>query len=49
MFFLFLYSENSDGSHIVLNRNHLLLRGCILRNTDFVIGMIVYAGEYNTQ
>lgn len=48
-FYLFLYSENLDGSHIVLSRNHLLLRGCILRNTDFVIGMVVYAGEYNTQ
>lgn len=42
------FVEKPDGSHIFLNRNHLLLRGCVLRNTDYIIGMILYAG-YETK
>ena len=30
---------------ISLNKDNLLLRGCTLRNTDFIEGMVVYAGH----
>ncbi|CAG5132573.1 unnamed protein product, partial [Candidula unifasciata] len=30
---------------ILLNNSNLLLRGCVIRNTDFVEGMVVYAGS----
>jgi magnesium-transporting ATPase (P-type) len=30
---------------ISLNKDNLLLRGCTLRNTDFIEGMVVYAGN----
>ena len=33
-----------DGSRIAVGRSHLILRGCILRNTDYVMGVVVYAG-----
>ena len=33
-----------DGSRIAVGRSHLILRGCILRNTDYVVGVVVYAG-----
>ena len=28
-----------------LNAENLLLRGCMLRNTDFVIGIVVFTGH----
>ena len=39
------YRRTNDGGHIPVNRTHILLRGCVLRNTDFVMGVVVYAGE----
>lgn len=30
---------------IPLDVNHLLLRGCILRNAEYVYGVIVYSGH----
>ena len=27
-----------------MNRSNLLLRGCVLRNTEAVIGIVAYAG-----
>ena len=27
-----------------MNRNNMLLRGCMLRNTEAVIGIVAYAG-----
>ncbi len=30
---------------IALDVNHLLLRGCILRNAEYVFGVIVYSGH----
>ena len=27
-----------------MNKNNLLLRGCVLRNTEAVIGIVAYAG-----
>ena len=29
-----------------MNRNNLLLRGCVLRNTTRIAGLVVYAGTY---
>lgn len=37
---------NIPKSHSCDN-NHMLLRGCVVRITDYVDGLIVYAGEYN--
>ena len=33
-----------DGKRIPVNRNNMLLRGCVLRNTEAVIGIVAYAG-----
>ena len=30
-----------------VGKNNLLLRGCVIRNTDWVEGMVVYAGGYS--
>ena len=35
---------NDEGKEIAVGKNNLLLRGCIIRNTDWVEGMVVYAG-----
>ena len=37
-------SDTHDGQRIGVNRNNLLLRGCVLRNTTKVAGLVVYAG-----
>eukprot|EP00054_Salpingoeca_dolichothecata_P027919 m.208040 g.208040 ORF g.208040 m.208040 type:complete len:1154 (-) comp26079_c0_seq4:30-3491(-) len=34
-----------NGKKIALDSSNLLLRGCVLRNTDFVHGMVIYAGH----
>ncbi len=36
-----------DGTRVGVNRNNLLLRGCVLRNTSRVAGIVVYAGNIN--
>jgi len=36
---------NPDGSRIPIGRENLLLRDCVLKNTDFVEGIVVYAGH----
>ena len=33
-----------EDKEIPVGKNNLLLRGCIIRNTDWVEGMVVYAG-----
>ncbi|KAH8874907.1 putative phospholipid-transporting ATPase VD [Schistosoma japonicum] len=30
---------------IPIHKNNMLLRGCVLRNTDYVIGIVIYAGS----
>ena len=36
--------DNRDGVRLGVNRSNLLLRGCVLRNTTRVAGLVVYAG-----
>lgn len=36
---------HSDGTREGVNRDNLLLRGCEIRNTDYVEGIVVYAGH----
>ena len=36
---------NPDGSRVPVGRENLLLRDCALKNTDFVEGIVVYAGH----
>lgn len=33
------------GERVPLSKDNLLLRDCALRNTDFVEGIVVYAGK----
>ncbi|KRW99063.1 P-type ATPase, cytoplasmic domain N [Pseudocohnilembus persalinus] len=35
----------SDGSEIPLNNEHFILRGCSLRNTKYIIGLVSYTGH----
>ncbi len=30
---------------VALSKENLLLRGCAIRNTDYIIGLVLYAGE----
>ncbi|CAI9731631.1 phospholipid-transporting ATPase VA-like [Octopus vulgaris] len=34
-----------DGNKIPLSYSNILLRGCVLQNTDFVEGLVIYAGH----
>lgn len=36
--------ENLEKQKIPLDNNHFLLRGCSLKNTGFIIGLVVYSG-----
>ena len=40
---------HNDGTHVSLNSSHLLLRGCVVRNTETVIGLVIYAGRKRTK
>lgn len=37
-------SLHQDGQRETVNKNNLLLRGCEVRNTDYIEGIVVYAG-----
>lgn len=40
------FNRFSDtGEQIPVDRNNMLLRGCVIRNTQWVEGMVVYAGK----
>uniref|UniRef100_A0A8C5RDX0 P-type ATPase N-terminal domain-containing protein n=1 Tax=Laticauda laticaudata TaxID=8630 RepID=A0A8C5RDX0_LATLA len=39
------FIENMDGVRVGLNKDNLLMRGCIVRNTEAVVGIVVYAGH----
>ncbi|GFO46883.1 phospholipid-transporting ATPase [Plakobranchus ocellatus] len=38
------FCRKTGESSVPVNSNNLLLRGCIVRNTDFIEGLVVYAG-----
>jgi len=39
------YSLESKGKKISLNYDNLVLRGCRLKNTDYILGVVVYTGH----
>uniref|UniRef100_A0A3Q4N7M5 P-type ATPase N-terminal domain-containing protein n=1 Tax=Neolamprologus brichardi TaxID=32507 RepID=A0A3Q4N7M5_NEOBR len=39
------YMEHSNGVRVGLHSGNLLLRSCTIRNTETVVGIVVYAGE----
>ena len=36
------------GERVPVGKDNLLLRECVLKNTDFVEGLVVYAGKKHT-
>ena len=45
-FISFGFRINSNAEEIAINKNNLLLRGCVLKNTEFLYGLVIYAGIY---
>ena len=45
MYFTFYDRIFADGKRLTAGSESLLLRGCILRNTDYVQGIVLYAGK----
>ena len=47
-----LYETDNDGKikdnkkYILLNKKQFLLKGCILRQTDYIIGVAIYIGQH---
>ncbi|VDK28867.1 unnamed protein product [Anisakis simplex] len=39
------YLEHENGAKEAVDKVNLLLRGCEVRNTDFVEGIVLYAGS----
>ncbi|XP_048798534.1 phospholipid-transporting ATPase VD isoform X2 [Lagopus muta] len=39
------FVENSSKDRVGLSKENLLLRGCTVRNTEVVVGIVVYAGH----
>uniref|UniRef100_H3BZX2 Phospholipid-transporting ATPase n=1 Tax=Tetraodon nigroviridis TaxID=99883 RepID=H3BZX2_TETNG len=39
------YIEHPDGHRVALNNGNLLLRSCTIRNTENVVGIVIYAGH----
>ncbi|XP_034860930.1 probable phospholipid-transporting ATPase VD isoform X2 [Mirounga leonina] len=39
------YLEHPNKEHVGLSKENLLLRGCTIRNTEAVVGIVVYAGH----
>lgn len=37
--------EHPDGRCVALNNGNLLLRSCTIRNTENVVGIVIYAGK----
>ncbi|KAE9539806.1 hypothetical protein AGLY_005058 [Aphis glycines] len=34
-----------NGKELILNNDHIILRGCVLRNTEWCYGMVIFAGR----
>lgn len=43
---LFLNSIHDNGKKAGLYKENLLLRGCTIRNTEAVVGIVIYAGRH---
>lgn len=43
---MFLHSIHSNGEKAGLHKENLLLRGCTIRNTEAVAGIVIYAGRH---
>ena len=47
-----LYETDNDGNienknnYIIINKKQLLLRGCCLRQTEYIIGVAIYIGQH---
>lgn len=41
------YREHPNKEHVGLSKENLLLRGCTIRNTEAVVGIVVYAGQWH--
>ena len=39
------YITEKNGEELAINKDNLLLRGCVLKNTDSVDGIVLYAGH----
>ena len=37
--------EKQSGERVPLGKDNLLLRDCVLKNTDYIEGLVVYAGK----
>lgn len=46
MIFVSRHREHPDGSRVALNNGNLLLRSCTIRNTENVVGIVIYAGKF---
>ncbi|KAE9611241.1 hypothetical protein Lal_00038264 [Lupinus albus] len=44
---IYEFTANMDfnAHNFPLNHSYILLRGCILKNTDWIVGVVVYAGQ----
>lgn len=42
---LFLDSIHDSGQKAGLYKENLLLRGCTIRNTEAIVGIVIYAGR----
>lgn len=42
------FRQTESGKRRVVNKENLLLRGCALRNTDYIEGVVIYAGNSQT-
>ncbi|RTG90988.1 uncharacterized protein DC041_0002529, partial [Schistosoma bovis] len=40
---MIFFSSILPEIRIPIHKNNMLLRGCVLRNTDYVIGIVIYA------
>ena len=45
-----IFSKLSDkeGDVVPVSHNNILLRGCVMRNTDWIEGLVCYGGKLHT-